>query len=114
MYNANVCLIIQREVATDIQMDSKNNPESSNKTSHQSPRPSKKKRSETEAKAPIEPSNREQRLAVVGIGASAGGLEALTASHYREPVAIVLSGGTDGREVWLEGEYQVEWHANRA
>lgn len=51
------------------------------KTSSQPPKPTKKQPGETEeleAKAPVEPSNREQGLTVVGIGASAGGLFALS------------------------------------
>jgi two-component system, chemotaxis family, CheB/CheR fusion protein len=48
----------------------------STKKSQTSPRPTKQP-SKIEAKAPVEPSNRKQGLTVVGIGASAGGLEAL-------------------------------------
>ncbi|HEX2993669.1 MAG TPA: chemotaxis protein CheB, partial [Anaerolineales bacterium] len=47
-----------------------------NKKSAQSPKPTRKPK-KIEAKAPVEPSNRERGLTIVGIGASAGGLEAL-------------------------------------
>ena len=48
------------------------------KKSQTSPRPTKQPR-KIEAKSPVEPSNRKKGLTVVGIGASAGGLEALRA-----------------------------------
>jgi two-component system CheB/CheR fusion protein len=54
-------------------MASKNN----NKKSPQPPKTNKKQPRQLEAKAPVEPSNREQGLTIVGIGASAGGLAAL-------------------------------------
>src|SRR5690242_12451851 len=51
-----------------------------NKKSPQSPTPEKTKKLNTlEAKKPTEPTNRTQGLTVVGIGASAGGLSALSA-----------------------------------
>ena len=51
-------------------------PNNTPKKSPPSPKPSKKTKP-IEAKKPIEPSNREKGLSVVGIGASAGGLAAL-------------------------------------
>lgn len=57
-------------------MASKDNNERNNKKSEQPPKPIKKTK-KIEAKAPVEPENRERGLTVVGIGASAGGLEAL-------------------------------------
>ncbi len=62
------------EVKNPTQMASNDSTENS-KTS---PRPTKPPR-KIEAKSPVEPSNRKQGLTVVGIGASAGGLEALRA-----------------------------------
>lgn len=59
-------------------MASKNNNQSKPDKSKQSPRPTKKSK-ENEVKAPVEPSSRERGLTIVGIGASAGGLEALRA-----------------------------------
>ena len=61
----------KKEVTTCYLMASKNN-----KKSEQSPKPTKKPR-KIEAKAPVDPENRDRELAIVGIGASAGGLEAL-------------------------------------
>src|SRR5215217_1144390 len=54
-------------------MASKNN----HKKAQQSPSSTTKKLSKLEAKQPVEPTNRPQALTVVGIGASAGGLNAL-------------------------------------
>ena len=51
------------------------------KKSHQSPKSTKNPK-KIEAKAPVEPKNRDRGLTVVGIGASAGGLEALN-SFFR-------------------------------
>ena len=49
-----------------------------NKKSQQAPKPTKKTRKQnSEAKTPVEPTNRPKELTVVGIGASAGGLKAL-------------------------------------
>jgi two-component system, chemotaxis family, CheB/CheR fusion protein len=57
-------------------MPSKNN----SKKSQQSAKPTKKtSNKDPEAKAPVEPTNRQKELTVVGIGASAGGLAALQA-----------------------------------
>jgi two-component system CheB/CheR fusion protein len=50
---------------------------SNNKKSDQSPKPTRKTK-KIEAKAPVEPSNRDRGLTIVGIGASAGGLAALS------------------------------------
>jgi two-component system CheB/CheR fusion protein len=59
-------------------MASKDDNKSKNKKSDSSPKPTRKTK-KIEAKVPVEPSNREKGLTVVGIGASAGGLEALSA-----------------------------------
>ena len=53
-------------------------PKNSPEKSARAPKPSKKTKP-IEAKEPVDPSNRERGLAVVGIGASAGGLGALRA-----------------------------------
>jgi two-component system CheB/CheR fusion protein len=53
-----------------------NQGKSNKKNSEPSPKPAKKTK-KIEAKAPAEPENRDRGLTVVGIGASAGGLEAL-------------------------------------
>ena len=57
-------------------MASKDDHKSKNKNSASSPKTTKKTK-KTEAKAPVEPENRKRGLKMVGIGASAGGLEAL-------------------------------------
>ena len=57
-------------------MDSKDNHKSKKNNSDRSPKTTKKTKS-IEAKAPAEPANRDRGLTVVGIGASAGGLEAM-------------------------------------
>ena len=64
-------------------MASKDN-KSNNRKSDRSPSPTKKSK-KLEAKAPVEPSNREKGLTVVGIGASAGGLEALRSFFSARP-----------------------------
>ena len=60
------------------------------KVNHKKPNPSPKrtakKPKKIEAKAPVEPSNRENGLTIVGIGASAGGLEALRSFFGALPV----------------------------
>lgn len=57
-------------------MATKDNSKPNNEKSVPSPKPTKK-RKQIGAKAPVEPSNRDRGLTVVGIGASAGGLGAL-------------------------------------
>ena len=90
MYNENVDSEL-RELTTDIQMASKTNNKSNNKKSEQSPQPAKRQPRKIEAKAPVEPSNREQSLTIVGIGASAGGLEALSAFFAALPADIGMA-----------------------
>ena len=73
MYNEinRLRVYLEKEVTTRYQMASKNN-----KKSERPPEPAQQP-SKTEAKTPVEPSNTDRGLAIVGIGASAGGLEAL-------------------------------------
>lgn len=68
-------------------MASRDNSNSKNKSSGKSPRPTKKTK-RLEAKAPVEPANRQQGLTVVGVGASAGGLEALSSFFGALPVDL--------------------------
>jgi two-component system CheB/CheR fusion protein len=74
VYNKNTRLhekrVQEKEVTIRDQMASKI------KNSDPSPKPTRKPK-KIEATAPVEPSNREQGLTIVGIGASAGGLAAL-------------------------------------
>ena len=58
---------------------------SNSKKAQPAPRPTKKTQ-KIEAKAPVEPKNRDRGLTIVGIGASAGGLAALTSFFDALPV----------------------------
>src|SRR5512138_2886029 len=71
-------------------MASKDNDKSKSKNSDPAPKPTKKPK-RIEAKAPSEPTNRERGLTVVGIGASAGGLEALSAFFEALPAQMDMA-----------------------
>jgi PAS domain S-box-containing protein len=71
-------------------MASKDDNKSKNKKSDSSPKPTKKTK-RIEAKAPVEPLNREKGLTVVGIGASAGGFEALQSFFAAPPHAMGMA-----------------------
>lgn len=72
----------EKEVISLCKMASKDN----NKKSPQPSKTNKKQPRKLEAKAPVEPSNRDRGLMIVGIGASAGGLTALRSFFNALPV----------------------------
>src|SRR5215510_5195374 len=63
---------------------------SNNKKSRSSSKPTKKPRT-IEAKAPVEPENRDRGLTIVGIGASAGGLNALSSFFDALPLGTDMA-----------------------